>query len=57
MKKLVVATICLLMCISSIMALAPAAAYAIAAIIFYFGYRIEDKDIVKMQEEIEARTA
>jgi Na+/melibiose symporter-like transporter len=43
--------------ISSIMALAPAAAYAIAATIFYFGYRIEDKDIVQMQEEIKARTA
>jgi Na+/melibiose symporter-like transporter len=42
--------------ISSIMALAPAVAYAIAAIIFYFGYRIEDKDIVQMQEEINART-
>lgn len=43
--------------ISAIMALAPAAAYAMAAIIFYFGYRIEDKDIVQMQEEIEARRA
>jgi len=43
--------------ISSILALVPAAAYAIAAIIFYFGYRIEDKDIVQMQEEIAARTA
>ena len=28
-----------------------------AAIVFYFGYRIEDKDIVQMQEEINARTA
>jgi Na+/melibiose symporter-like transporter len=43
--------------ISSIMALAPAAAYAIAAIVFYFGYRLEDKDIVRMQEEIEQRAA
>jgi len=43
--------------ISSIMALVPAASYAIAAIIFYFGYRIEDKDVVQMQEEIAARTA
>ena len=33
-----------------------AAAYAIAAIIFYFGYKINDKDIVRMQEEIAART-
>ena len=43
--------------ISAIMALAPAVAYAIAAIIFFFGYRIEDKDIVQMQEEIITRTA
>jgi Na+/melibiose symporter-like transporter len=43
--------------ISSIMALTPAAAYGIAAIIFYFGYSLEDKDIVQMQEEIKARTA
>ena len=42
--------------ISAIMALAPAMAYAMAAIIFFFGYRIEDKDIVQMQEEIKART-
>jgi Na+/melibiose symporter-like transporter len=43
--------------ISSIMTLTPAAAYAIAAIIFYFGYRIEEKDVLKMQAEIAARTA
>ena len=43
--------------ISSIMALAPAAAYAAAAVIFYFGYRLEDKDIVQMQKEIEERAA
>ena len=43
--------------ISSIMALVPAAAYAIAAIIFYIGYRIRDEDVVQMQKEIAARTA
>ena len=43
--------------ISSIMALVPAAAYAIAAAVFYFGYRIEEKDVLQMQEEIRARTA
>jgi len=43
--------------ISSIMALVPAAAYAIAAIIFYFGYRISNEDVVQMQKEIAARTA
>jgi Na+/melibiose symporter-like transporter len=43
--------------ISAMMTLTPATMYAAAAIIFYFGYRIEDKDILRMQEEIEARTA
>ena len=42
--------------IGSIMTLTPAAAYAIAAIIFFFGYRIEEKDVLQMQEEIAART-
>jgi sugar (glycoside-pentoside-hexuronide) transporter len=41
--------------IRSIMALTPAAGYAIAAVIFYFGYRLEETDIVQMQEEIAAR--
>jgi Na+/melibiose symporter-like transporter len=41
--------------ISSIMTLGPAAAYAIAAIIFFFGYKMEDADVVKMQAEIAAR--
>ena len=43
--------------IASIMTLAPAAAYAIAAAIFYFGYRIDERDVVQMQEEIATRTA
>ena len=41
--------------ISSIMTLAPAAAYSIAAVIFFFGYKIDDSHILKMQEEIAAR--
>jgi len=41
--------------ISSIMIFSPAVASAIAAATFYFGYKIEDKDIVRMQEEIAAR--
>ncbi len=41
--------------ISSIMAFTPAASYVIAAAVFYFGYKIEDKDVVQMQEEIAAR--
>jgi glucuronide carrier protein len=43
--------------ISSIMTLAPAAAYGIAAVIFFFGYKIDDSHILKMQEEIAARKA
>jgi Na+/melibiose symporter-like transporter len=42
--------------ISSIITLAPAIAYGVAAITFYFGYRIEEKDVLQMQEEIAART-
>jgi Na+/melibiose symporter-like transporter len=42
--------------ISFIMTLVSAATYAIAAIIFYFGYRIEEKDVLEMQEQIAART-
>jgi Na+/melibiose symporter-like transporter len=41
--------------IYSIMTLSPAAGYAIAAVIFYFGYRIDDKQVVEMQKEIEAK--
>ena len=41
--------------IGSIMTFAPAAAYGIAAAIFFFGYKMEDSDIVRMQEEIAAR--
>jgi Na+/melibiose symporter-like transporter len=41
--------------ISSMMTLAPASAYAIAAVIFFFGYKINEAHVVKMQEEIEAR--
>jgi hypothetical protein len=33
----------------------PAVASAVAAAVFYFGYRIEDKDVVQMQDEIAAR--
>jgi Na+/melibiose symporter-like transporter len=43
--------------IHSIMTLTPAAGYAIAAVIFYFGYRIDDKHVLQMQEEIAARKA
>jgi Na+/melibiose symporter-like transporter len=41
--------------IRSIMTLSPAAASAIAAILFYYGYRIEDKDVIGMQDEIAER--
>ena len=41
--------------IRSIMIFSPAIASAIAAITFYFGYRIDERDVVKMQEEIAAR--
>jgi Na+/melibiose symporter-like transporter len=41
--------------IHSIMTLTPAAGYAIAAIIFYFGYKLDDSHVLKMQEEIAAR--
>lgn len=41
--------------IRSMMTLAPALFYALAAVIFYFGYRIDDRDVVRMQEEIAAR--
>jgi GPH family glycoside/pentoside/hexuronide:cation symporter len=41
--------------IVTIMTLVPAAAYVIAAVIFYVGYRIEEKDVLRMQEDIAAR--
>jgi Na+/melibiose symporter-like transporter len=40
--------------ISYIMIIAPAAASAVAAAIFYFGYKIDDKHILRMQDEIAA---
>ena len=41
--------------ISSIMTFTPAAAYALAAAVFYFGYKIEEKQVVQMQHEIAER--
>jgi Na+/melibiose symporter-like transporter len=41
--------------ISSLMTLAPAAASALGAAIFYFGYRIEDQHVLRMQEEMATR--
>lgn len=43
--------------IGFIMTIGPAATYAISAVIFFFGYRIEEKDVLDMQEEIASRTA
>ena len=41
--------------ISSLITLIPAAACAIAAVIFYFGYRLDDRQVLHMQEEIASR--
>jgi GPH family glycoside/pentoside/hexuronide:cation symporter len=41
--------------ISSIMTFLPAATYIVAAAIFFFGYRMEEPQVLKMQEEIAAR--
>ena len=41
--------------IRAIMTLAPAAGYALAAVIFYFGYKIDEKHVLHMQDEIAAR--
>ena len=41
--------------INSIMIYSPAIAAALTAAIFYFGYRIDEKQVQKMQEEIAAR--
>ena len=43
--------------IRSIMIFSPAVGCIIAAAIFYFGYRIEDTQILRMQDEIVARKA
>ena len=43
--------------IRSIMTLTPAVGYAIAAAIFYLGYRIDDTHVLQMQQEIAARKA
>jgi len=43
--------------ISSMMTLGPAAAYLIAAAIFFFGYKIDETHVIQMQEEIAARKA
>lgn len=41
--------------ISSMITLIPAAACIIAAVIFYFGYRLDDRQVLRMQEEIASR--
>ena len=43
--------------IRSIMTLTPAVGYAIAAAIFYLGYRIDDTHVLRMQQEIAERKA
>ena len=43
--------------IKTLMVFVPVAACVLAAVIFFFGYNIEDKNILKMQEEIAARKA
>jgi glycoside/pentoside/hexuronide:cation symporter, GPH family len=43
--------------VTSIMTLGPAAGYAIAAVIFFFGYRLDETTVLEMQEEIAARRA
>jgi Na+/melibiose symporter-like transporter len=41
--------------ISYIMTLSPAAASLLAALVFYYGYRIEDQKVLQMQDEILTR--
>jgi Na+/melibiose symporter-like transporter len=41
--------------ISSLITLIPAAACFIAAVFFYFGYRLDDTQVLRMQEEITSR--
>lgn len=43
--------------IEFIMIFMPAAASAIAVLIFYYGYKIEDSNVIRMQDEIAARKA
>ena len=43
--------------IRSMMTVVPALAYAIGALVFYFGYRIEEAHVLRMQDEIAARRA
>jgi Na+/melibiose symporter-like transporter len=43
--------------IEFIMIFMPAAASAIAVLIFYYGYKIEDSHVIRMQDEIAARKA
>ena len=38
-----------------IMTLSPAASCLIAALVFYYGYRIEDQQVIRMQDDISAR--
>jgi GPH family glycoside/pentoside/hexuronide:cation symporter/glucuronide carrier protein len=40
--------------ITSLITLAPAVTYLLAAVILYFGYRIEDRHVLQMQNEIAA---
>ena len=40
---------------SSLITLIAAAACRIAAVIFYFGYRLDDRQVLHMQEEIALR--
>jgi len=41
--------------IGSLITLVPAAACGIAALVFYFGYRLDDKQVLRMQDEIASR--
>ena len=43
--------------IASLMSFSPAAVCFIATVIFFFGYKIHDSEVVKMREEIEERAA
>jgi glycoside/pentoside/hexuronide:cation symporter, GPH family len=43
--------------IEFIMIFMPAAASAIAVLVFYYGYKIEDSNVIRMQDEIAARKA
>jgi Na+/melibiose symporter-like transporter len=41
--------------ISSMITLGPAAAYLVAAAIFFFGYKLNEAHVLQMQQEINAR--